>query len=70
MSDQPRETFELVLTDCGGPGSVPVIHRLRSCLKSMKRAYGLRCVKARRLPPDATPGPSTTNGVDDGNSDT
>jgi hypothetical protein len=40
--------FALVLRDVGGaPG--PTIHRLRSALKRLLRAYGLRCEQIREL---------------------
>jgi hypothetical protein len=47
MPDRAR--FELVIRDAGKPGDAPTINRLRRLLKSMLRAYGLRCVTIREI---------------------
>ena len=44
---QPRERFTLTIQDAGDRNSVPVAPRLRRLLKSMLRAYGIRCVDIR-----------------------
>lgn len=42
-----REQFILKIQDAGDRNSVPVAPRLRRLLKSMLRAYGIRCVDIR-----------------------
>lgn len=43
-----NERFEIVIE--AGPGSTPAITRLRAALKTLLRAYGLRCVQAKQTP--------------------
>jgi len=47
-----RRTFQLTLTDAGGPDSTPVIIRLRHVLKSLLRQYHMRCTRAVELDQD------------------
>lgn len=63
MSDRPRYTLEIEAQ----PGDVPPEHRLRRLLKSMLRAYGMRCTRITRAddppaspPPPVSPCPPTS----------
>lgn len=47
MNTHNPERFEVILRDVGG--SVPTINRLRSALKCLLRAYGLRCELIRKV---------------------
>ena len=56
MPRREREKFTVVVQDAGGT-DVPVIHRLRSWLKSGLRAHRLRCVSIVEQKPGANQQP-------------
>ena len=50
-----RPTYQLTITDAGGPGDAPAIIRLRSALKALLRSFAFRCVEAtekKTTPPE------------------
>jgi hypothetical protein len=48
METKEKPTYRLTVTMM--PGSVPAINRLRSALKTLLRAFGVRCISIEELP--------------------